>query len=365
MLTKNDLHDMSQEFHTLSIAKLEKPIKDAVSISFALPEHLYEEFSYHPGQHLLIDFQVEGESHRRTYSLNSCPFLEEELQITIKRVKGGIVSNYANDQLKVGDELKVMPPKGRFYAEINPEAYKSYYLFAAGSGITPIFSILKSVLLTSPHSQVYLFYGNKNQDTILFKEELQQLEAEYEHRFQLVHILSDPKVWTSWESWKGKKGRIDSTEIEDFISHHPPIAQQTEYYICGPSSMNVDVRDSLRELGIPADLIHIEHFSANVKEASNKIESVAQAKLELQYQNNAFHLELKKDQTLLQALKAKGIEVPYSCESGICGSCVSKVVEGSAEMKSCMALDEKDIQAGYILNCQALATSEKLKIEIS
>ena len=355
---------MSQEFHTLSISKLEKPIKDAVSISFSLPEHLYKEFSYHPGQHLLIDFQIEGESYRRTYSLNSSPFLEEELQITIKRLKEGKVSNYANDQLRVGDELKVMLPKGRFYAEVNPEAYKSYYLFAAGSGITPIFSILKSVLITSPHSQVYLFYGNKNQDTILFKEELQQLEAEYEDRFHLLHILSDPKIWTTWESWKGKKGRIDSTEIEDFISHHPPIAQQTEYYICGPSSMNVDVRDSLRELGVPADLIHIEHFSAYSIAASNKIESVDQAKLELHYQKDSFHLELKKDQTLLQALKANGIEVPYSCESGICGSCVSKVVEGSAEMKSCMALDEKDIKAGYILNCQSLATSKKLKIKI-
>ncbi|MEM8886744.1 MAG: ferredoxin--NADP reductase [Bacteroidota bacterium] len=356
---------MPQKFHTLSISKLEKPIKDAVRISFDLAEHLQEEFSYHPGQHLLIDFQIEGESHRRTYSLNSCPFAEEELQITIKRVKGGKVSNYANDQLRIGDELKVMPPKGRFYAEVNPKAYKSYYLFAAGSGITPIFSILKSVLTASPYSQVYVLYGNKNQDTILFKEELQHLEAEYGHRFQLVHILSDPKVWTSWESWKGKKGRINSTEIEDFISHYPPIAQQTEYYICGPSSMNVDVKASLMELGIPADLIHIEQFSANPTAAINKIESIDQAKLELHYQNNSFHLELKKDETLLHALKANGIDVPYSCESGICGSCVSKVVEGSAEMKSCMALDEKDIQAGYVLNCQAVATSEKLRIEIS
>ncbi|MEM6800405.1 MAG: ferredoxin--NADP reductase [Bacteroidota bacterium] len=355
---------MSRQFYTLSIAKMEKPIKDAVRISFDLAEHLYEVFSYHPGQHLLIDFQVEGESHRRTYSLNSCPFREEELQITVKRVKGGKVSNYVNDRLKVGDELAVMAPKGRFYVEIDEKAYKSYYLFAAGSGITPIYSMLKSILLASPNSHVYLFYSNKNQDTILFKDELQKLEVEYGNRFKLVHILSDPKVWTTWESWKGRKGHIDSGEIEDFIRQHPPIAQQTEYYICGPSSMNVDVRDSLMDLGVPADLIHIEHFSARQKSHTKKIESVNQAKLEVLYQHNSFQLELHKDQTLLQALKAKGIEVPYSCESGICGSCVSKVLEGSVEMKACMALDKEDIEADYILNCQALATSEKLKIEI-
>ncbi|MDW3648810.1 MAG: 2Fe-2S iron-sulfur cluster-binding protein [Bacteroidia bacterium] len=355
---------MSEQFHKLTVSKLEKPIKDAVRISFTLPKHLIKEFSYHPGQHLLIEFEIEGESYRRTYSLNSCPFLEEDLQISIKRVKAGKVSNFANDQLKEGDTLKVMKPKGRFFAQITAEAYKSYYLFAAGSGITPIFSILKSILVASPYSQVYLFYGNKNQDSILFNEELKSLQAEYKQRLEIVHILSNPGLWSSWESWKGKKGRINSREIEDFINHHPPIAQQTEYFICGPSSMNLDVRKSLMELGIPADLIHIEHFSANQDEGIRKIDSVDHANIELSYQKNSFHFEMKKGQTILQGLKENGIEVPYSCESGVCGSCVAKLREGSAEMKTCMALDDKDIEEGYILNCQALATSERLKIEI-
>ena len=178
-------------------------------------------FNYLPGQYLTIKFVIDGKEVRRSYSLNSCPFRDEPLQVTVKRVKGGLVSNWVNDRLKVGDQLEVMPPQGRFYANIQAEDYKTYFLFAAGSGITPMMSILTSVLQASPHSVVNLLYGNSNQSSIIFKEELESLQAQYPNRLTVVHTLSSPKVWSSWKRWKGEKGRIDGPTIEKFIQHHP------------------------------------------------------------------------------------------------------------------------------------------------
>ena len=154
---------------------------------------------------LNIKFQIKGEENRRSYSLNSCPYTDEPLQVTVKRMEGGLVSNYINDESKAGHELEVMAPQGRFYADVKKDDYKTYFLFAAGSGITPIFSILKSIMITAPYSVVNLFYGNKNQDTIIFKKELDELKNKYADRLNIVHILSHPKIWATWKQWKGKK----------------------------------------------------------------------------------------------------------------------------------------------------------------
>ena len=167
---------MSNQFHKLKILAVHHPIEDSTTISFDIPTHLYEIFNYHPGQHLIIKFLINREEVRRSYSLNSCPFIEEALQVTVKRVKDGLVSNYVGDYLKAGDELEVMIPQGRFYANIQKDAYKTYFLFATGSGITPIISILKSVLEVSTNSDVNLFYGNTNQEKIIFKKELDDLQ---------------------------------------------------------------------------------------------------------------------------------------------------------------------------------------------
>ena len=197
-------------FHKLKVLALENPIKEATTLTFDVPSNLIDAFNYHPGQHLIIKFVIDGEEARRSYSLNSCPFKEEALQVTVKRVKDGLVSNFVGDHLKVGDELEVMVPQGRFYADIKEDAYKTYFLFAAGSGITPIISILKSVLIASPHSAVNLLYGNTNQETIIFSNELDELKSQFSERLQIIHTLSEPKVWSTWQQWKGRKGRINS-----------------------------------------------------------------------------------------------------------------------------------------------------------
>jgi len=285
---------MSSQFHKLKVLAIEHPIKEATTITFDVPSNLYESFNYYPGQHLIIKFIVNGEEARRSYSLNSCPFKEEALQVTVKRVKGGLVSNFVGDHLKVEDELEVMIPQGRFFADIKEDAYKTYFLFAAGSGITPIISILKSVLIASPNSAVNLFYGNANQSTIIFKNKLDELMKQYPERLQIVHTLSNPNVWSTWEQWKGRKGRIDAEAVEWFITNHPPIAQSTEYYICGPGAMNVGVRNTLISLGIPKELVHIEQFGGKVEELNTKIEVVDNAQLSVTLNGQKHQLTIPK-----------------------------------------------------------------------
>ena len=354
---------MSNQFHSLKVLALEHPIKEATTITFDIPPSLYESFNYHPGQHLIIKFVVNGEEARRSYSLNSCPFKEEALQVTVKRVKGGLVSNFVGDHLKVGDELEVMIPQGRFYADIKGNEYKTYFLFAAGSGITPIISILKSVLIASPNSAVNLFYGNANQDTIIFRKELDDLREQHQERLQISYTLSEPKTWQAWEQWKGRKGRIDAEAVEWFITNHPPVAQSTEYYICGPGAMNVSIRNTLIGLQIPKELIHIEQFGGNIEELNTDINAIDNAKLTATFDGEKHQLTIPEGKTILQVLKAANTNPPYSCESGVCGTCVAKVTKGKAEMRSCMALEDDEIEKGMVLTCQAQPVTEEIAIE--
>jgi len=350
-------------FHTLKVGAIAYPIKEATTITFDVPPNLYEAFRYLPGQHLIIKFIINGEEARRSYSLNSCPFKEEALQVTVKRVKNGLVSNFVGDHLKVGDELEVMIPQGRFFADVKEDAYKTYFLFAAGSGITPIISILKSVLIASPNSVVNLLYGNKHQDSILFNKELNELQNQNPKRLQLVHTLSSPKVWSTWEQWKGRKGRVDTETVEWFITNYPPIAQSTEYYICGPGAMNRSVRKTLIDLGIPKELIHIEQFgSSNVEELNTTIEAIADAQLSVSLNGKSHQLIVPLGKTILQVLKEADVNPPYSCESGVCATCMAKVTKGKAEMKACMALEDEEIARGFILTCQALPITQEIDV---
>lgn len=352
-------------FHKLKVSALDNPIDQALTITLEVPLNLHEAFNYFPGQHLIFRLNLNGEELRRCYSLNSSPYKNEQLQVTVKRVNGGQVSNYLADHLKEGDELDVMIPQGRFYANPKKEDYKSYFLFAAGSGITPIISILKSILVVSPNSIVHLLYGNTNQDSIIFKKELDDLQSLYPQRLKVVHTLSKPKVWSSWEQWKGRKGRVNPDTVEWFIENHPPIAQSTEYYMCGPGAMNSTIRKTLMGLQIPNELIFNEQFGSNEKEQNSEFETYENAMLEVSFNGTKNEFKIPKGKTILQVLKNGNIDVPYSCESGVCGTCVAKLTSGKAKMKSCMALSEDEINKGMILTCQSYPTSESIKIEYS
>lgn len=345
----------------LKIVSIENPTTDSATLRFAIPASKRDTYRYKPGQYLTLQFNINDEEVRRSYSLNSSPFVDDHLEVTVKRVAGGLVSNYINDEVKVGDEVVVLPPDGRFYASIEEDAYKTYFLFAAGSGITPIMSILKSVLTAAPNCVVNLFFGNKNQDSIIFQDELTNLQQTHPERLVVVHTLSDPKVWTTWKQWNGRKGRIDAKAVDWFVENHPPVAQSTEYFICGPGAMNTAVRDELVALGVPSSLIHIEQF-ANVGADNDNMIAAVSSVVDVFLEGRTISVSVEPGTTILEALKDAGERPPYSCQSGVCATCVAKVKKGSAEMKACMALDEDEIKAGQILTCQALPTSEKLEI---
>lgn len=353
---------MANEFYNLRVIEKQHPIKGATTLTLKVPDHLYETFNYHPGQHLVLKFSIGGKEVRRSYSLNSSPFIDEPLQVTIKCVDGGLVSNYIHDHVKQGDVIETLAPQGRFYADVKKDDYKTYFLFAAGSGITPVLSILTSVLTQSADSYVHLFYGNSNQDTILFKEKLDELADAYSDRLNVIHTLSDPKVWTTWQQWKGRKGRIDAEQIAWFIQKYPPVAQQTEYFVCGPGAMNICVRNTLMELGVPADMIHVEHFGGALPSNNSTIKAYDGARLTAIVDNKTVETEIPAGMTILEALKKKKATPPYSCESGVCGTCTAKVTKGEVEMKSCMALDDDEIDKGLILTCQSIPKTEEVSI---
>ncbi len=351
-------------FYTLKVTTVKKETSDASTISLEIPQELKKVFEYKPGQYLTLKFSIEDKEVRRSYSLCSAPTLDNVLTIGVKRVKDGLVSNYINDTIKEGDCIEVMPPDGRFFATIQPQNYKTYYLFAAGSGITPIFSILRTVLLTEKHSYVYMIYGNKNEESILFKEALDELQELYNDRFILIHTLSRPKMKWS-DLWNSKtdlyrKGRVDEKSIEWFINEYPLYAQNAEYYICGPGSMISNTQQALQNIDVPNDRIYIESFGGNT--TAKTIEGYDNAQLKVEIAGKIAAITVPKGKTILRTLIDHKYEPPYSCEGGVCSTCICKLKEGKVHMKNNLVLDEKEIEEGYILSCQSIPISEKLEV---
>lgn len=354
---------MKLVFNKLTIAATSHPIQEAINITFELPEDLTlaAKYQYYPGQHLVLQLIIDGKEYRRSYSLNSNPYENDQLQITVKRVKNGIVSNYINDHFRSGMRVGVSIPQGSFFTNIGVDDYKTYFLFAAGSGITPIISILKSVLSKSKYSFVHLFYGNRDQQSILFETELETLAKQYPNRLTIDHTLSKPKVWSTWKQWSGRKGRIDEDALKWFIDKHPPIAQSTEYYACGPGAMTTTIQRVLLDLEIPKSAINIEQFGALKQLTLTEGYENALLNVELNKQKN--ELVIPKGKTILQTLKAANFDPPYSCESGVCGNCKAQIIKGEVTMNACMALDESDLKNGIILTCQATPITAELAIK--
>lgn len=351
------------QFNPLTIIAVSNPIKDAVTISFEFPECLATaaDYQYYPGQYLTLKLTIEGKEYRRSYSLNGNPYEDDTLQITVKRVKDGTVSNYINDNFGVDMEIETSIPQGSFFVDIDTDDYKTYFLFAAGSGITPIFSILKSVLSKSKNSFVYLFYGNRDQQSILFEAELEALIQKHPTHLKVIHTLSKPNVWSTWKQWNGRKGRIDADSVEWFINEHPPTAQRTEYYACGPGQMTATIQRVLLDLEVPKACIHLEQFGTVEKLPLAVGYENALLNVALNQQTNT--LSIPKGKTILQTLKAANLEPPYSCESGICGNCKAKIISGEVSMNACMALDEDEIKQGYILTCRSVPISPEVSIK--
>jgi ring-1,2-phenylacetyl-CoA epoxidase subunit PaaE len=356
---------MSTAFYKVKIKDIRKETYDTVSISFDIPDELMSSFQYKQGQYLT--FKVPGnEDERRSYSLCSSP-LDHEWRVAVKLVKGGLFSVLANEQLQIGDELEIMPPLGHFYSELNPENKKHYIFFAAGSGITPVISIIKTILLTEPQSECTLFYSNKSSSGIIFKEQLEALKNKNLGRFSLYYLLSREKM-----DIELFQGRINEKKCRQLLEIFKHIVRADEFFLCGPFEMIESVKHTLLNSGVDKRKIHTELFTPPEQKTTQigkqQIEKVGSKDKTSQVSVNVDGVTIEFElsyhgRSVLEEAISKGADLPYSCKGGVCSTCRARLIEGDVEMTVNYALEEEEIEDGYILTCQSHPRSEKVMID--
>ena len=351
---------MNTDFYPLRVLETKSEIGgQAKSVLFEIPDHLKEVFAWRAGQHLSFRFNIKGAEERRSYSISSSPMSGDPLRITVKRVQGGLVSNYINDNVKKGDTLDVMPPFGSFCLDATNKFRRTHYFFGAGSGITPLYSMIHSILQAEPDSAAYLLFGNKDEENILFNESFSKLKQEHPTRLVVNHVLSQHKDSSTFTPWR--KGTVDKEAIRAFINENPPYAQDTQYYVCGPGSMNTAVTTALMGLDVPRNRIHKESYGG-VSAEDDGVEGCSAA-AQVTLNGKIETVLVVKGETLLNAMRKTELTPPFSCQSGACGACRATLYSGEIHMQAHMALDEEEIDRGAILTCQSIPLSEKLTIK--
>jgi ring-1,2-phenylacetyl-CoA epoxidase subunit PaaE len=348
------------KFHTLKIIDIVRETADAVSVAFEVPDNLKQEYIYKQGQYLTLKFFVNGEELRRSYSICSSPVEENELRVAIKKVKDGRMSSYINDKIKVGDSMEVMIPMGNFYTELNPAHKKNYVLFAGGSGITPMLSILKTTLKLEPNSTVTLFYGNNDEASTIFKKQIDTIAANNPERLKVHHILCNPPAGHS-QVLQGLMTKEKNIElVKNFVS---PTADN-EYFICGPGPMMDNVVAALKELKTDETRVHIEYFSAPVvADDSKKITtSIVGTTATIIMDGDQHTVTLEYNETILEAALRIGIDAPYACQGGSCCTCRALLEGGKVEMAVNYALSASEVKQGYILTCQSRPTTPNVVV---
>lgn len=352
------------KFHTLKIKSITKETPDCVSVSLDIPDELKEKFSYKQGQYLTFKRIENGEELRRSYSICSSP-IEGEWKVAIKKVPDGKFSGYANAHLKVGEVLEVMPPQGRFFTELNKEHKKNYLLFAAGSGITPVLSIIKTVLYAEPQSTVTLIYGNKGRHSIIFKEELEAIKNKYLDRFSLHHVLSREKGDTEILF-----GRIDKQKTKLILDKILAPEQIDECFICGPEEMIHAVRETLADAKVDSNKIHFELFTSAESRNKNIEQKVVPgnhdkiSKVTIKLDDSVRQIDVSYyGETILEAALESGADLPYSCKGGMCSTCRAKLVKGEVEMDVNYSLEPEEVKAGFILTCQSRPLTDEVEVD--
>ena len=359
----------SPRFHDLRIARISPEAAGSVAIAFAVPEELVERFDFKPGQYLTLRSKIDGADVRRSYSICSTHShlrRKRELVVGIRPMEGGVFSNWAATSLKAGDTLSVMPPEGRFVSK-RPRALHRV-AFAAGSGITPILSIMASTLEDQPESKFTLVYGNRSMNSVMFNEALQDLKDRYADRLTLIHILSRQAQEVDL-----LQGRIDAAKVRAIIDTLLPVASMDEVFICGPEAMIEVTEKALLEAGVPEKNIHTERFTSPVLEtltpearkaavANAKLPEGGQVALTVVLDGKEHALRMDPAQNVLDVATAAGLDLPFSCKGGVCATCRCKVMDGSVAMDKNFGLEPWETEKGFVLSCQARPTSEAVTI---
>lgn len=342
--------------HELKIKYVKRETSKSISVALDVPTHLSGEFDYEPGQYLTVEIDFKEGFERRAYSISSSTLLDDEISFTVKHLEGGKVSTFLVQNAKKGMSIKVFSPEGTFVPEMDENHVKHYILIAAGSGITPIMSILKSVLIFEQKSTVTLLYGNRDEESIIFKESLDELAKKFSERLQVVHTLSSPS-----QNYDGLKGRIDNSMIEKVLNKSKKDHGELLFFLCGPSPLIESTREFLVKKGIMTDQIRSEYFVKD-KKGSSANEFIGKTRLNIILDNEQHDIVLENDSTILEAVINAGLDPPYSCKVGACSSCKAKLQKGLVKMDDDEILTEGEKEEGYILTCQAYANSDHLVI---
>jgi ring-1,2-phenylacetyl-CoA epoxidase subunit PaaE len=349
-------------FHRLAVNDLRRETADAISVTFAIPQDLAGDYGFLPGQYLTLRTTMDGEEVRRSYSICSGPD-DGELRIAVKKVDGGAFSSWAADELKSGDELDVMTPTGRFGVAHAPAEARLYVGFAAGSGITPILSIVKGVLAREPDSRFFLFYGNRTAESMLFREELEELKDRFLQRLSLFHVISGEE-----QDIPILHGRLDGDKVRVLLRSLVPAASVDHVFVCGPMGMSDDIEATCRAIGIAEEKIHVERFVSEFggKPRPKKVivsGAPPKAIAALIIDGKRREVPVAEGEAILDAALRAGMDLPFACKGGMCSTCRAKLVEGEAQMEVNYSLEPWELKAGFILTCQAKPCSDKVVVD--
>jgi ring-1,2-phenylacetyl-CoA epoxidase subunit PaaE len=351
------------KFYPLTVAAVRNETRDTITVTFSVPPELTESFRYQQGQHLTLRAQIDGEDVRRSYSICSA-VQDAQLRVAIKRCACGVFSTWANDTLKPGTVIEVMPPMGHFNVPLDASKPRNYVAFAAGSGITPIMSIIKTTLLTEPGSSFTLFYGNRATSTVIFREELTDLKDMYMDRLQLAYVMSREQ-----QDIELFNGRITKEKTEQLLRHWVRVEDLDVAFICGPEDMMHGVSAALLEAGMPKQDIKIELFAASIPKHEHKpraqgTEAPHETEVTVIMDGNQTTFSMDKDkESILDAGLRAGLDMRYSCKGGVCSTCRCKLVDGKVDMDVNYALEDYEIARGFVLSCQSFPVTDKVVVD--
>lgn len=361
---KKEAAHSGPRYYDLPVKKIVQETKDAITIVFDHPAK--DTIQYKSGQFLTLIVPVNGKEVRRAYSLCTSPFVDLDLAVTVKRVDKGLMSNWLADNLKVGDKLKVMEPMGQFTSEYKADNKRHVIMFSGGSGITPMMSIIKSLLTQEPESMVSLIYCNRDIDSIIFKQELDKLETTHEGRLQVIHVLD-----TAPMNWQGYSGLLNPDMLKKLFERIPDWGiEKTTYLMCGPEGMMKNVETLLQQHSIPTDKIFKESFVQGTIDKDEKKEAVAgdeelkEREVTIRYDGQEYKVVVPPDQTILATALDQGIDLPYSCQSGLCTACRGKALSGKVKLDEEDGLSQSEKAEGYVLTCVGHPLTDDVVIEI-